>query len=399
MSTVSTTAEVRGLSRLVFDAVEGVTGIVERMHRNISPAQLVLAPGSARTGGITGLVYRCIETVNGALRSGLDAALVPLQKLDKARTPSIAEDIGLSILNGVVGDHLEASGNPLALPMRFRVQGRSLTLNRDELWHNLPSASSRLLVVVHGLCMNDRQWTREGHNHAEALAEEQGYTPIYLNYNSGRHISANGRELAGLLDELATQWPVALKEISLLTHSMGGLVARSACHYAGQQQRPWLRKLKKIVFLGTPHHGSPLERHGNALQTFAGITPYTAPLARLGMLRSAGVTDLRYGNLLDEDWQPHNRFEPIGDTRHHLPLPENAACYTAAVTTGLRRGDLKDSVLGDGLVPLHSALGQHRDSVRSLNFPAAHQWIGHEMNHLDLLNHPEVYAQVRRWLA
>ena len=400
MSDTTTTAQIRGLGRLVFDAVQGVAGIVESMHLNIASTPLPLArPLQGRTSGITGLVYRCIQLVNGGLRDGFDAALGPLENFAESRQLSPAEETALAILNGVLGDHLEASANPLALPMRLRIGGRALDLDAKSLRAALPHANGKLLVVVHGLCMNDLQWTREGHNHAGELAREQGYTPVYLHYNGGRHVSVNGREFSRLLDTLVQNWPVPVQELSLLTHSMGGLVARSACYYGSAQSHGWLKHLRKIVFLGTPHHGSPLERHGNKLETFIGITPYSAPLARLGMLRSAGVTDLRHGNLLDEDWRSRDRFEPAEDCRHSVPLPAGVACYAAAVTTGLRAGDVKDRLLGDGLVPLRSALGRHRDASRALDFPDAHQWVGHGMNHWDLLSRREVYEVIRDWLG
>jgi triacylglycerol esterase/lipase EstA (alpha/beta hydrolase family) len=66
-----------------------------------------------------------------------------------------------------------------------------------------------------------------------------GFTPVYLRYNTGLHISHNGQTLAELLNRLHVLWPAAaeepLKETVLVGHSMGGLVAR-ACHY-GLQQR------------------------------------------------------------------------------------------------------------------------------------------------------------------
>lgn len=399
MSTGSSIAAVHGLGKLAFDAVEQVTTIVEGMHRNFSPAQSVLAPAAEhRTGGITGLVYRCIQGINSGLRLGFDAALTPLQ-VAGAGGASVAEETAQAILNGVVGDYLEASGNPLALPMRFRVNGKPLQLRRDALIRPLAGAGGKLLVVVHGLCMNDLQWTQQGHNHAEALARDHGYTPVYLHYNSGRHISTNGREFSQKLAQLVAAWPVPVESITLLTHSLGGLVSRSACHYAQADSQRWLDSLRCIVFLGTPHHGAPLERHGNKLQTFVGITPFAAPLARLGMLRSAGVTDLRYSCLVDEDWRGRDRFESARDNRQHVPLPQNVECYFAAATTGLRSGDLKDRWLADGLVPLHSALGQHRDPARCLNSAEERQWIGYGMNHWGLLHRPEVYQQLQRWLG
>jgi hypothetical protein len=45
-----------------------------------------------------------------------------------------------------------------------------------------------------------------------------------------------------------------------------------------------------------------------------------------------------------------------------------------------------------------SALGHHRRADHTLAFPKSHQWIGYELGHTDLLDHPQVYAQLRRWL-
>lgn len=400
MSAAHHVAAAHGLGKLAFDAVEQVTGIVEGMHRNFSPAQTVLAPTQQhRTGGITGLVYRCIQGINGGLRLGFDAALTPLQLLDGRGDASTAEETARAILNGVVGDHLESSDNPLALPMRWRAKGQYLQPRRDALLRPLPDATGKLLIVVHGLCMNDLQWTQHGHNHAEAMAKDHGYTPVYLHYNSGRHISTNGREFAQQLERLIAAWPVPVESLSMLTHSMGGLVARSACHYAQTGGLQWPRLLRRLVFLGTPHHGAPLERHGNQLQRLIGLAPFASPLARLGMLRSAGVTDLRYSSLVDEDWQDRGRFEHAQDERCVVPLPENVECFFAAATTGLTAGDLKDRWLGDGLVPLRSALGQHCEPGRCLNPPADRQWIGYGMNHWALLHRPEVYQQLQRWLG
>jgi hypothetical protein len=117
------------------------------------------------------------------------------------------------------------------------------------------------------------------------------------------------------------------------------------------------------------------------------------------MLRSAGVTDLRYGNLLDEDWRDGDRFAHNHDLRNTLGLPAGVDCYAIAATTGLRKGDLKDRLLADGLVPVSSALGKHREADRRLDFPEAHQWVGYGMSHWDLLDRPEVYDKLRGWLS
>jgi pimeloyl-ACP methyl ester carboxylesterase len=190
-----------------------------------------------------------------------------------------------------------------------------------------------------------------------------------------------------------------VEELVMIGHSMGGLVSRSACHYGVESGHNWPPLLRKLVFLGTPHHGAPLERGGHWVDVILGTSAYTAPFARLGKIRSAGVTDLRHGSLLDEDWEGRDRFADSRDLRQPVPLPDRVKCYAIAATTGKRAGDLSDRLLGDGLVPVSSALGRHADPRLTLSFPESRQWIGYGMNHLDLLNHPEVYAAVRRWLA
>ncbi|HEX9180196.1 MAG TPA: alpha/beta hydrolase, partial [Burkholderiales bacterium] len=291
------------------------------------------------------------------------------------------------------------SGNPLAIPMRLRRGGHPLALERGLLAAAIPEATGRLLVLAHGICMNDLQWRREGHDHGAALARDLGCTPVYLHYNSGLHISANGRAFADTLEELVREWPVPLEELTILCHSMGGLVARSACHYGRLAGHGWLRHLSSLVFLGTPHHGSPLERAGNWVDVLLGASPYSAPLARVRKIRSAGVTDLRYGNLLDEDWEGQDRFARAGDRRRPVPLPEGVACYAIAATAEAVRSRVAAVLPSDGLVPLDSALGRHRNPELALDFTEDRCWIAADTGHFDLLHRPEVYARIREWLA
>ena len=193
-------------------------------------------------------------------------------------------------------------------------------------------------------------------------------------------------------------WPVGLTELRVLAHSMGGLVTRSALHHARQNHLHWPDKLKAIVFLGTPHHGAPLERAGNWIDVVLGATPFSRPFAKLGQLRSAGITDLRYGLVVEADWQGRDRFRRQPDTRTHCPLPVDVPCFTVAATHARQRSPLAERILGDGLVPLNSALGQHADPLRCLDFPPSHQYIAFATHHMALLSSPTVTAQVQRWL-
>ena len=161
----------------------------------------------------------------------------------------------------------------------------------------------------------------------------------------------------------------------------------------------WPTHLKNIVFLGTPHHGAPLERAGNWVDVILASTPYSAPFAKLGQLRSAGITDLRYGHVLDLDWQGHDRFRRQPDRRRLVPLPEDVACFAVAATMASQRSALAERLLGDGLVPLHSALGQHDDPQRTLVFAKTSQWIAYRTSHMALLSSPEVSRQMVAWLT
>ena len=305
----------------------------------------------------------------------------------------------LAALNGVLGDYLAATGNPLAIEMSLRSGGQSLILQRESLQAALPRTTGKLVVLVHGLCGNDLGWSRRGHDHGLALARDLDYTPVYLHYNSGSHISTNGRQLAELLETLVREWPQPVEELALIGHSMGGLVARSACHYGELEAHSWRGHLRNAIFLGTPHHGSRLERIGNWTSTLLNASPYTAPLRRLGTHRSAGITDLRYGNLLDEDWDGIDRFAHGPDNRRVVPLPAGVQSCAIAATIAKGPGDVRERLMGDGLVPVESALGLHRERERCLAFPQPATWVGYGMGHLDLLHRPEVYEKIREWLA
>ena len=393
-------SDLFGFSRLAIDATAGLADLVEAMHHAIAGAPgMPDRPAQGPTGGTAGLVYETVRAVTRLVGGETDAILAPLIAMQGERHSAPEREAVLAALNGVMGDYLAATDNPLAISMRLRRDGQPLTLERQALAAAIPQRSSKLIVLVHGLCMNDLQWTRNGHNHGAALAGELGCTTVHLHYNSGLHVSANGRTFADLIEALVEQWPAPCPELALVAHSVGGLVSRSAYHYGTMAGQRWPQHLRRLVFLGTPHHGSALERGGHWMSILLGLSPYSAPLARLVKIRSAGITDLRYGNLLDEDWQGIDRFEHSGDRRHPVPLPKGVRCYTIAATTVKKVDNLSHEFLGDGLVPLNSALGRHQDPGLSLSFAKSRQWVGYDMNHWDLLSHAAVCQQMRRWLV
>ncbi|HEX7602474.1 MAG TPA: alpha/beta hydrolase [Polyangiaceae bacterium] len=388
--------DLRGASRLVIEATHAVTSVVEAMHRTIASGPDILGrPLEGPVRLVTGIVYGSIRGVTKLVGTSLDVALEQLAPLLGESVPGPERAAVQAALNGVLGDYLVETKNPLAIPMALCHDGHALELEKRALREAIPEAGGRLLVLVHGSSMAVQQWNQKGHDHGAALAHELGYTPIYLRYNSGLHISTNGRELAEQLEALVAAWPVPLEELVIVGHSMGGLVARSACHVAEDEGHAWRQKLRKLVFIGSPHHGAPLERGGNWIEPILGISRYSAPLSRLGRLRSAGVTDMRYGFMKDEHWNGRDRFEPSADPRDVLELPAGVECYAIAGTLTPKEGARLRS---DGLVPVDSALGRHDKPGLTLTFPEDHQWIAFGIGHIDLLWRPEVYDKLRSWL-
>ena len=386
--------DLRGVSKLAINATTGITDLVEAMHRNIARIPgMTPSLEDGRTDGITGFVYRTVRGVTKVVGGGIDAALALASPMFGNFTDVPERDAVQSALNGVLGDHLVATNNPLAISMQFRQNGDALTLSKEALASAIPNATGKVLVLIHGLCMNDRQWNMaraDGslHDHGAELQKDLGYTAVYLRYNTGLHVASNGNAFAAALEALMSAWPVKVKELAIVAHSMGGLVTRSAHHYAYENAHAWPKQLKKIVFLGTPHQGAPLERGGHWIDMILGATPYASPFAKLGKVRSTGITDLRHGSVLDDADPDH----PV------LPLPAKVKCFAIAGTTGQQKGDLQDRLLGDGLVPLASALGEHNDPTLSLNFPADRKATLYATNHMQLLSAAPAYEAVKVFL-
>jgi pimeloyl-ACP methyl ester carboxylesterase len=381
-------SDARGVGTLLIEASAQAVDVVERMHRTVQvrPAAIGESVTDA-TRGITGFVYQSIRGSMRLVGRGVDTALESVEPLLPEGESSPGREAFISIVNGIYGDTLARTGNPLAIGMSLSHACGPLDVeNPAALFeaHDGVAPTGKLLVLVHGLCMSVHQWTHDGYNHGEALARSLGYTSLYLRYNSGLPIAENGRLFAEYLEALVAHWPRRIDELTIIGHSMGGLVARSACHAGEELDHGWRRSLSRLVFLGTPHHGAPLERGGHGLDYLLEISPYSAPFTTFGKARSAGIQDLRHGTI-------------TSDGHHAVPLPRDVACYAIAAALGEGPGAL-DRVVGDGLVPLDSALGRHRNRARTLRIPQAHQWVGHGMGHLALLHRPEVFAQLEKWL-
>lgn len=394
-------SDLRGLTGLITDATVHVTDLVEAVHQ-----QIVHPPFFRSTAiqnlvtQIAGITYNNIRISAKLLGGGLDKALAGLSPLLGDVPSSNKTEIFRSVLNGVIGDHLQQASNPLEIQMQLKYQSKELKLDGTILTQTCNSVSNKVIIMVHGACMNDTQWTRKDHNHGDKLGQELDGTTLYLKYNSGRHISSNGQDFNATLEMLVQNWPAPIDELVIVGHSMGGLVARSAIYYAQQQGKSWVSSLKKVIFLGSPHHGAALERIGSYIDLILDTIPYTKPFGRLTKIRSSGVTDLRYGNLIDEDWQSANdRFEMLGDQRTCIPLPNDVECYSIAAVLGDGASNITARTLGDGLVDLRSALGQHRIESKHLKFKNENTFIVEQCSHNGLLSNLQVYDKIKEWLT
>ena len=283
--------------------------------------------------------------------------------------------------------------------MAVRVRGRDVAVESAALRRAFPRATPRLAVFIHGLCETEVAWLLHAARHVpygQRLQAELGYTPVFVRYNSGRHISHNGRALAATLDELTDHWPVEVAEVALIGHSMGGLVARAACHYAAAGS--WRDRVRHVFTLGSPHKGAPLELGANAVCHAAARIPELKPFATPIRVRSVGVKDLAYGYVVDADWEGHDPDAFWTNTGTEVPFLETAAHYFVSASLTRNPDAPAGRLLGDLLVLRPSAWSQHSRRER-LQFPVdQYAHIG-GATHFDLLNHPAVYTQIHRWLS
>ncbi|GAB3671326.1 esterase/lipase family protein [Salinisphaera aquimarina] len=399
---------VRGGLALAADAFVGTVNIVNGVHQAVTGTVTRLNPAARPIGLGIGMgsdfVYGRVRDIGRLSFFGVSQLAGLAETLVPARKRDIPERLSLglhSAVNGAFGDYLERSGNELALSMAFVADdGRPISLTRNGLSVSLREPSPRLVVMIHGLGMNDRQWRQgERPDFGARLTADLGYSALRLRYNSGRHISSNGRDLARLMQSLFEAYPVAIERLTIVGHSMGGLVARSACHYARQAGHTWVDHLADLICLGSPHLGAPLERLGNRFNHSLTRISYTRPFAALGDIRSAGVKDLSHGYLRDEDWQKDDGNAGGSTPAASMPTLDHVGHFLVAATLGRRDEDPLGRWLGDLLVPVRSAVGHSSVPSRRLSARDQDGRIFYGMNHFALMHHDDVYAAILDWLA
>jgi pimeloyl-ACP methyl ester carboxylesterase len=412
--------EIRGLKDLFVAAVRAGTTTVEQMHVSIARRTFELLErvpvtrlpaGAARLfhNGIAGGIYSGLRALMQFAGGAADLALIPLGEEEPAAVDPapVAVDLAIGALNGFVGDRLEQKRNGLRIRMEFRNEGRPLALEPNTLRRAYPEAAPKLAVFIHGLAGTEQVWRfyseesygEGGTTYGSLLEQELGYSPIYLRYNSGLHVSHNGRLLAERMEELVRAWPTAVGEIVLVGHSMGGLVARSACQQGKQRGNGWVDAVRHIFCLGTPHLGAPLEKLGNVTGWLLNTFEVTRPIANVLNARSHGIKDLRFGYLVEEDWQGKDADALLEDNRHDIPFLDCAAHYFVAATLTKNPRHPLGVLLGDTLVRFASAAGHAAPPSRRCPFTAENGRHLGRTTHLRLLNHPQVFDQMRFWLG
>jgi pimeloyl-ACP methyl ester carboxylesterase len=397
--------EAGALVRLGFEELRGFTESIGTMERDIAGR----AFGSVPLGTPIKFVHdRIANGVVGALGGAASVAGRGAQTLVERRprperplSATLPGGMGLAFLNGLVGDRLEHEDSPLQQPMAVRVGGLPVPPRRRALAEAFPQATPRLVVFVHGLMGEEHGWLlgrRQGReDYGSRLARDLGCTPVYIRYNTGRHISENGRSLADLLEALVDAWPVEVDEVALVGHSMGGLVSRSAAHFAKLDGQAWVEHVRKVISLGSPHMGAPLEQAVHYASYAFGKLPETRMMSTFLRRRSSGIRDLRQGSLVDEDWRDRDPEALRAAACQEVPLLEGAThCFVSATVTRSPRHPL-GRVVGDTLVLVPSATGRSR--TRVLGFEDEYGLHVGATNHIALLNHPAVYEKLQAWLA
>jgi pimeloyl-ACP methyl ester carboxylesterase len=399
--------ELRSLVRLGFDELRRVPGGIAAVQRAVaSRAFRWSGPGAVPARvlheAISSGVYAGLGGATRLVGRAADAGLRRRPVRDgRALSTSPQGAVVIGAIAGLIGDALERERSALVEPMSVRVGGRPVSLEPDALAGAFPEATPRVVVFVHGLMETEFSWRvgagPDGETYAARLRRDLDMTPVDIRYNTGRHISENGLSLADLLEELTSAWPVEVERIALIGHSMGGLVARSACHVGAERGDAWVRRVRHSISLGSPHMGAPLAQGVHWASAALNLLPETRPLAAFLRRRSAGIRDLRQGSLVDADWRDCDPDALRAAACQEVPLLGGAThCFVAATITRSGRHPV-GRLVGDCLVLEPSASGRSR--TRRIPFQAEHGMHVRGAHHIALLNHPIVYQRLHAWLS
>jgi hypothetical protein len=398
--------ELGALAGLAVDGFGGAVTRVQELHeavaeRSFGGTGAVSSAPRAAHDAIANSVYAAVRGAGTLLGAGLTRSIRAA-----GGGPRISDHprgrLAQGALNGLWGDRLDEAASPLAVPMAVRVGGRDIPADRDALAAAFPGATARPVVFVHGLCESDAAWSiraaERGGTYFTRVLPDLGVTAVTIRYNSGLHVSENGRRLAALLEALVDAWPVPVQRLALVGHSMGGLVLRSAGHAAIECEHRWPALVDTTISLGTPHLGAPLEQATHLATWALRAVPESRPIATVLGARSAGIKDLRHGRLVDAEWETLDPDALRGFERADVPLLPGARHHVVAATLTGSPDHPFGRIIGDLLVLTPSAHGlQGRRRVVAFEDESCRHVGGH--NHFDLLNSPALDGLLRDWLS
>lgn len=391
-----TEAQARAAGRLAGWAFDGAVRGVSRVHWQIAGRAFDSIGPSAeaarrRHDAVSALAYATVRRIGAGVLAGAGTLAGVLGARRGAQSETAAGREALAALNGLIGDRLSDEHNPLALGMSLRQLTRSVSCDRGCLTTAYPDATGRVVLFAHGLMETERWWCPgdAGPDFGARLAEDHGWTPVQLRYNTGRHVSDNAAALDVLLDELVASWPVPVTELALVGHSMGGLLARGAARQGADRGAAWIDALRHVVCLGAPHRGADLEKAVNIAGWALGATAETRPFAELLELRSSGIKDMRFGYLGASDWAGRQADALLDDHRGDCADLPGVNYHFVACTLTRVDGHPVGRLLGDVIVRTASAFdGRTTGSLTRLG----------GLHHFDLLTHPDVYQVLGDWL-
>lgn len=336
-------------AQLALLATKEIVDTTEQVHLSVLDQSSVMR--WLTTG--TQLVYKSVNAIPIASKTAIN----PIAKqVHEAALPDHAHQQGegtterlniIAALNGIFGDHFEKLHSPIATQMH--------------IVHPSEQKHTNKILFIHGLCMDDRAWRKE---RTEPLADSLASDVWLLRYNSGLSIKQNGAALAQLLEsELESH-----SNITLVGHSMGGLIALYALLSAAENKLSWFGRVRAMASLGTPFAGSPIAHWGRWIETRLHSFPVTVPFATLTKRRSIGIHDL------------HDGFIDAIPATYGIPT------FCVAGTTH----ELVDGVIGDGLVTEKSALALPN---------IQESWVAKNVGHLRLLSDASVFEKLQQWLV
>ncbi len=398
-------ARTTDVAALALDHVDRlIVGTVRDLHQAMSgrafratravggrvPESLHDAAVTSIYGAISGLLRVSSGTVRTLSARGIGR---PVESSPRGRRI-------VAIVNGLIGDELRMLDDPQSIVMAVRKDGADVPATGWQVTEAFRDGSSHLVVFLHGLCEDDESWKIgervHGSTYAARLTADTDGTPVMIRYNTGLHVSENGKHLDVLLQQLIEAWPVRVTRITLVGHSMGGLVARAATNHATASGQTWQHLVRDVVCLGTPHTGAALEKVAHVGSKVLRFLPETRPFSKILESRSAGIVDLRHGYISTDEWEGQDLTAQWGlDRIAAAPLPR-AEYHFVASTLGASQRHPLSSVLGDLLVHFSSATGVGRtgpvvEGARFEYIPSA--------NHFALLNHPRIADWLVEWLT